>query len=651
MIAQLDQARAAMGVSRGVDLLISHRITSPFLCGWRRPAILIPASLAPNLSQEERSALFAHELAHLRRHDLFWCTTWRVTLTILWFHPLVWNITNAHELACEQEADRLASGNISNRLAYARLLAGFALQVLAIPASETRSALSATSQISRRLAYLKSAPSSWSRGKSFAAGSLLAALFLAIAGCELTARKPIDVNAPVEFKKVLVSVHDEAGKPIEGAVVTPNGIRVKGIHAADGYGWNAKRFGPPVPATTNADGNTWVQYPVMGIAEEQELTGPALGFNVSRDGYSTTSIQTYYVDKPNDVVVMKQSATLDVSAWFGPSHTPVTDFVANLSGGRPGDWEKRPDGHFVNAKAAPGEHVLQLAARLPSGQMVFSEGILVNAEREKATTRANEMTPGIRVEGRIDASIPRPIANAHVFLSVRPPQFPVNRIVEDYYAPGDKFGYMTFWHTYRPINPDGTFVFEAVPPGEADLVSVGDGFTSKSQGEFVNRMPDGSIETWEKPVVVPQAFPLAAPMTTINLLAEPSATLQVTAKDKGGKPIEGAQIFVSPNVVRIPAGGILGTMVSSSESPFLKIDPLPRNVYGATTDKDGQATIPNLPAVKTALEIEDSNYQAQVQQPNGWRDRHVRATFSSGQTLKMDLTLESKGSDFLGLLR
>jgi len=649
LLSDMNAIRNSLRVRRDIDLALSPDIASPFLCGLHRPAILIPASLAEHLSREERCVLFAHELAHLQRNDLFWCTAWRVALAMFWFHPLAWKIPAAHELACEQEADRLASANADGRIAYARILAQFALRILAIAAPEPRLALGASSQISRRLSYLKSAaPAAWSRKKSAAAFSLIAALFLLAAGCELTTRKPVDVNAPVEFKKVLVTVHDESGKPIEGAVIQAGGFRVKGIHSPDAYGWDNKRFGPPVPATTSADGKAWLQYPVMGIPQEQELTG-ALFFNVNRDGFTTADVQTFYVDKPNDTVVMKRSGTLDVAAWFGPEHTPVTDVVANLSGGRPDDWAKHSDGHFVNARSAPGQHILQLSAKLPTGQTVFSEGILVEAQREKVTSLSIEMKPGIRVEGHIDAGIPRPIKNAHVFLSVRPSQYPVNRIVEDFYAASQKYGYMTFWHTYRSVNPDGTFTFESVPPGEADLVAVGDGFTSKSQGEFVNRMPDDSIEKWEQGVVIPQAFPLGAPVTAINLIAEPSATLEITTKDKSGQPIEGVQIFANPNIIRMP-GGLLGRMPNSSESPFMNLDPLPLHVYTATTDTNGKATIPNLPTVKTSLDIDDPNYQAQVQQPNGWRDRYIRVTFSSGKTLKMDLTLEKKGADFLGLL-
>ncbi len=549
LVAEMDALRAPLRLRRPVDLRISDQIASPFLCGWRPPGILIPAALAAELSSRERTILFAHELAHLRRRDLFWCTAWRVVLAIFWFHPFAWKIPTAHELACEQEADRIASEGLENRSAYARFLARIALQVLAMPTAESRLALSASSQIAGRLAYLKTAaPSTWTRGKSAAACTLAVALLLLAAGCDLTARKPIDVGAPIQFKKVMVEVHDEFGKPIAGAVVQPNGFRVKGIHSPDAYGWSTKLFGPPVPATTNADGEAWVAYPVMGIPEEQELTG-ALFFDVDRDGFCTADVQTYYIDQPNDTIILKRSGTLDVFAWIGPGHIPVTDLVATLSGGRPGDWDKRPDGHFVDAKSAPGEHVLQLAGKLSSGEMVFSEGVLVTADRGKTNALSVEMKPGIRVEGRIDAGIPRPIANGRVFIGIRPPQFPVNRIVEDYYAPSEKYGGMNFWHTYRTINPDGTFVFESVPPGEADVVAVGDGFTSKSQGEFVNRMPDGSIEKWDPAapeIVIPQAFPLTAPVTALNLLAGPSATLEVTAKNKSGKPIEGAQIFLKP---------------------------------------------------------------------------------------------------------
>ncbi len=95
----------------------------------------------------------------------------------------------------------------------------------------------------------------------------------------------------------------------------------------------------------------------------------------------------------------------------------------------------------------------------------------------------------------------------------------------------------------------------------------------------------------------------------------------------------------------------MGVMVTSSESPFMKIDPLPRDVYRATTDKDGKATITNVPAIKTIMSVDHPDYQAQVQDPKGWRNRLVHVTFSPGQTLNMDLTLERKGSDFLGLLK
>jgi beta-lactamase regulating signal transducer with metallopeptidase domain len=649
LASDLKAVRDSLNVRQPVEVRIARRNSSPFLCGMRRPLILVPAALSAGLSAEQRSALLAHEVAHVRRNDIFWCMAFRGATALLWFHPLMWKVAGAHELACEQEADRLAAGGEEKRGDYARLLAQVALRVLTIAPGEPRLALSMSSQIAGRVEYLKRPLSTaWRRRHTMAAAGMATGLFLAAAGCEFTTRGPIDVNAPIEFKKVEVVVKDEAGKPIEGVVITPNGFRVKGIHSADAYGWYAKRFGAPVPASTDVEGKAWVQYPVMGIPAEQELTG-ALILNVERAGYCRADVQTYYIDKPNNVVVMKRSGEIDVSAVFGAQRVPVTDLVVNMSGGRDADWEKRPDGQMMNTKVEPGDRVLQLMGKRDNGEIAFSAGRVVHVEREKTTREVVEMVPGIRVEGRIDASIPRPITNGVVFIGVRPPQFPVKEIVQEYYAAAEKYGYMYFWHTWRPINADGTFVFEAVPPGEADMTAVGDGFVSKSEGDFRNRMPDGSIEkqsAMEHGFVVPQAFALTAPRTSINLLAEPSATLEATVKTRGGKPVEDAAVYLNPNIIRLP-GGLFGIMRGSSEAPYKVLDPLPLARFSAKTDKDGKATIRNFPGMGELLFLEHPDYQLELREPS--RDRVVRMKFSPGVTTTANLTVESKGWSFIGL--
>ena len=327
------QIQIRLNVRQEVDVQISDAVTSPFVCGLLKPAIILPRMLAQRLSPGEASALLSHEIAHLRQHDLVWCVAWRWMKAVCWFHPLVWKVPAAHNLACEQEADRIASGQLADQDSYARLLARLALRVLALPAVETKLTLNGSSQIARRLNQLgQKGIDAWNWRHSVTGFGLAGLLFLMTAGCEFSKTSPVGakVSTPVEFKEVLVVVQDEDGKPIEGATVLPDGFRVKGIHGADAYGWNKKLFGPPVKATTNREGKAYVKYPVVGIPEEKEFTGKLI-FSVLHPEFATVRLQEYSVDSPEKPIQLTRGIHLEVSGYFGSDHQPVTELVPNLS--------------------------------------------------------------------------------------------------------------------------------------------------------------------------------------------------------------------------------------------------------------------------------------------------------------------------------
>ena len=106
------EIQVRLDARREVEVQISDAVTSPFFCGLFNPVIIVPPGLEQNLSPGEMSALLGHEIAHLRQNDLFWCLAWRWMKTVCWFHPLVWKVPAVHNLACEQEADRIASATI-----------------------------------------------------------------------------------------------------------------------------------------------------------------------------------------------------------------------------------------------------------------------------------------------------------------------------------------------------------------------------------------------------------------------------------------------------------------------------------------------------------------------------------------------------------
>jgi beta-lactamase regulating signal transducer with metallopeptidase domain len=641
------QIQVRLKVKQKIKVHISDAVVSPFVCGLWKPAIILPRALTRNLSSSELSALLSHEIAHLRRHDLFWCVAWRWMKALGWFHPLAWNIPAAHNLACEQEADRVASGQLENQDSYVQMLARLALRVLAVPAVETKLTVNGSSQIARRLKHLgQKGMGVWNWKYSMAAFGLAGLLFVITIGCKFTKTPDSNLSTKVKFNQVLVAVQDEDGKPIEGATISPEGYRVKGIHGADAYGWNKELFGEPVAAVTGPDGKAFVQYPVMGIPEEKELTG-ALYFSVTHPEYATVRVQTYYVDQPEKPIQLTRGIHLEVSAYFGGNHQPVTDLVPNLNEEgmiHTNDWQKLDNGALAFHKMSPGGHILQLMGRLPSGEIVYSEDLAFTAEKGKDYDYAVEMKPGIRLEGRLDDTVPRPVKNGRVLISVRPKEFPAWTNYAEIDDTLKKYPNDYPWKSYRPIAQDGTFVFESIPPGGLDVIVHGDGFVSQNGGDFSQR--NGSKLVKVPGFALPQPFSLVAPTTKIEIVTEPTATLEGTTKTKAGKPVEGATVYVNPNVVRM--NGIFGDMRISSEEPFRKMALLPDVPYSATTDKDGFAMIRNIPASDRGIEVYADHFQVPLQEPKGWRDRYLRTTFSPGMTNEFELILEPKGADFIG---
>ncbi len=86
----LDNCRQQVGVRRNIRLRLSHNVTSPAVCGLFRPVILIPGSLLEQLSREKLRAVLIHELAHIKRGDL-WINCVQTFLQIAYFYnPFLW---------------------------------------------------------------------------------------------------------------------------------------------------------------------------------------------------------------------------------------------------------------------------------------------------------------------------------------------------------------------------------------------------------------------------------------------------------------------------------------------------------------------------------------------------------------------------------
>ncbi len=178
-----------LGVSENVRVMASGRVREPIAFGVLRPLVLVPASLLGECRADVLEAMIAHELAHIRRHDLWLNIAQRLVETLLFYHPAVWWVSGRMRLERELCCDDLAVSVTGRRETYARALLEVTqaarTPTLALAASMFSPRISLRDRI-RRILQLPSAPQ---RGRLWPAG----ALALLLAG-SLLAVAPIDVS-------------------------------------------------------------------------------------------------------------------------------------------------------------------------------------------------------------------------------------------------------------------------------------------------------------------------------------------------------------------------------------------------------------------------------------------------------------------------
>ena len=100
-----DLARSC-GLRHGVDLLFGPHPGLVATWGWRRPAVMLPAS-ASGWSEERMRVVLLHELAHARHCDWLLQMAAEVLRCVWWFNPLAWVVRVRLRRESEHAADDL----------------------------------------------------------------------------------------------------------------------------------------------------------------------------------------------------------------------------------------------------------------------------------------------------------------------------------------------------------------------------------------------------------------------------------------------------------------------------------------------------------------------------------------------------------------
>ena len=101
------QVLASLPMSvRGLRILETDELKSPALCGFIRPAILLPPGWAKSMTSEELRCVLLHEIGHHRRGDVVWRWMFLLARAFHWFNPLVWiadlQMRIDQEMACDE---------------------------------------------------------------------------------------------------------------------------------------------------------------------------------------------------------------------------------------------------------------------------------------------------------------------------------------------------------------------------------------------------------------------------------------------------------------------------------------------------------------------------------------------------------------------
>ena len=111
-----------VGLDRAVRFCQCKWLQAPAVIGWFRPVVLLPIAALTGLSPEQLESVIAHELAHIKRFDVFVNVFQICVETLLFYHPAVWWLNRRIRTEREHCCDDMAIVLCGNAVQYARAL-------------------------------------------------------------------------------------------------------------------------------------------------------------------------------------------------------------------------------------------------------------------------------------------------------------------------------------------------------------------------------------------------------------------------------------------------------------------------------------------------------------------------------------------------
>lgn len=443
--------------------------------------------------------------------------------------------------------------------------------------------------------------------------------------------------APTDTLQKTVRVVNELGEPVAGATVAPWAIRsVQGGHGR----WWPNGFGgsePPI-LTTDADGKATIPFPRFARQAErilpQELTCRVQHPDYAETVHNNVSVTPEELEKVA-TIVLQPGARVEVTALGGGQPLPAVRVRAQWSGETwSGDATVNAQGRLELPRLAAGTQSLRLVYVPEQGPMLISDVEtlkLANGERRELSI---EVKPAVRVAGRLDPAVPRPVKNGRI----------VAEIIDTASDDSARLG----WRATATTDENGAFALEDLPRGDLQVIALCDGFMARA-GTPPAFARGSAFDT------SPQVFHLSDASSEIVVKMVPTASCRVQVLGPDGQPVAGAVCRFSPNVFWWDGGSQIYCAPGRSTAETFR-NPKPRDalwkpyeqLFAATTDADGIAVVENLPA---EAQEDLAVLHDDLELPLGDANRHRRlrmVKLKAGQQTEVTVKLQKKGTDFIG---
>lgn len=106
--------RKRMGIKGKVHLRISEDGTRPAVCGLLHPVIVVPRNLVPTLGSRHLRDVLFHELAHVKRRDLWVNLLQNIVQVLYFYNPFLWAANAAIRKLRDEAADETVRDTIGD---------------------------------------------------------------------------------------------------------------------------------------------------------------------------------------------------------------------------------------------------------------------------------------------------------------------------------------------------------------------------------------------------------------------------------------------------------------------------------------------------------------------------------------------------------